>query len=115
MIDFVFSGIKGVITYIDDVLVHARSHKDQLQTLERALQRLRQYNLKLNASKSIFGADTVDYLGYTIKGSGICPCREKMADIQKFPAPKNHKQIRELVGLANYFRFLIRDFALYAG
>jgi len=60
LIDFVFSGIRGVITYIDDVLVHARSHEEQLRTLELALQRLRRYNLKLNASKSIFGADTVD-------------------------------------------------------
>ena len=32
-----------------------------------------------------------------------------------FPEPQNQKQIPEFVGLANYFRFLIQDFALYTG
>ena len=47
LIDYVFRGIKGVITYIDDVLTHSRGHQDQLKVLEQMLLRLRKYNLKL--------------------------------------------------------------------
>jgi hypothetical protein len=37
--------------------------------------RLRKYGLKLNADKSIFGATTVQYLGYTINKEGVTLAR----------------------------------------
>ena len=73
--------------------------------------RLRKYNLKLNPSKSVFGASSVHYLGYNISGEGIRPGEEKMKAIEDFPVPDTPKKIREFVGLANYFRFLLPGFA----
>ena len=102
LIDYVFRGINGVITYIDDVLKHSRGHQDQLKVLEQTLLRLRKYNLKLNAAKSVFGAASVHYLGYNISGEGIRPGEEKMKAIQYFPTPDTLKKIREFIGLANY-------------
>ena len=60
-----------MLTYIDDVLVHTFDHESQLALLERTFLRLRKYNLKLNVSKSFFGALQVNYLGYTLSGDGI--------------------------------------------
>ena len=111
LIDYVFRGITGVITYIDDVLTHSKGHQDQLMVLEQTLLRLRKYNLKLNPSKSVFGAASVHYLGYNISGEGIRPGEEKMKAIQDFPTPDTPKKIREFVGLANYFRFLLPGFS----
>ena len=71
LIDYVFRGISGVITYLDDVLTHSKGHEEQLRLLEETLLHLRKYNLKLNAAKSVFGAATVHYLGYNISGEGI--------------------------------------------
>ena len=76
-------------------------------SLEDTLLRLRKYNLKLNPAKSVFGADQVHYLGYSISGEGIRPGKEKMQAIKEFPTPETPKKIREFVGLANYFRFLL--------
>ena len=76
LIDYVFRGIKGVITYIDDVLTHSKGHEHQLKTLEDTLLRLRKYNLKLNPGKSVFRADQVHYLGYSISGEGIRPANQ---------------------------------------
>ena len=56
LIDYVFRGISGVITYFDNVLTHSKGHHDQLKLLEETLLRLRKYNLKLNPAKSVFGA-----------------------------------------------------------
>ena len=111
LIDYVFRGIEGVITYIDDVLTHSKGHLTQLKVLEETLLRLRKYNLKLNPSKSVFGAASVHYLGYNISGEGIRPGEEKMKAIEDFPVPDTPKKIREFVGLANYFRFLLPGFA----
>ena len=70
LIDYVFRGIEGVITYIDDVLTHSKGHLTQLKVLEETLLRLRKYNLKLNPSKSVFGAASVHYSGTTSPARG---------------------------------------------
>ena len=62
--------LKNMITYIEDVLSHSRTHEQQLALLEQVFKRLRRYNLKLNIAKSTFGASEVSYLGYTINGDG---------------------------------------------
>ena len=72
---------------------------------------MRKYNLKLNPAKSVFGAASVHYLGYNISSEGIRLGEEKMRAIQDFPTPDTPKKIREFVGLANYFRFLLPGFA----
>jgi hypothetical protein len=54
LMDYVMGGIMGVLTYIDNVLVHNKGHEDHLRTVEEVLLRLRKYGLKLNADKSIF-------------------------------------------------------------
>ena len=99
LIDYVFRGISGVITYIDDVLTHSKGHHEQLKVLEQTLLRLRKYDLKLNPAKSVFGAASVHYLGYIISGEGICPGEEKMKAIEAFPTPDTPKKIREFVEL----------------
>jgi hypothetical protein len=69
--DFVMMGVKGMITYIDDILVHSRDHAQNLKSLEEVLWRLRKYGLKLNVDNTIIGARTVQYLGYTLSGQGV--------------------------------------------
>ena len=40
---------------------------------------------------------------------------DKLKAVRNFEPPCNVKKIREFAGLCNYFRFLIKDFALLAG
>ena len=61
-----------------------------------------------------FGANQVHYLGYSISGEGIRPGEEKMQGIKEFPTPETPKKIREFVGLANYFRFLLPNFSAHS-
>jgi transposase InsO family protein len=115
LIDYIMRGIDEVLTYIDDILPHTKGHPRHLEVVEEVFLRLRKYNLKLNISKSIFGADEVIYLGYKINKHGLSPGSEKLGAVSNFPPPDSVKKIREFVGLANYFRFLIPHFAHYAG
>jgi hypothetical protein len=102
--DFVMTGVKGIITYIDDILVHWRDHEQHLKSLEEVLWRLRRYGLKLKVDKKIIGVRTVQYLGYTLSGQGVTLSMDKLAAIKDFPMPTLPKSIREFWGLANYFR-----------
>ena len=110
LIDYIMTGLRGVICYIDDVLVHSSDHEKHLMQLEKVLKRLRKYGLKLNVKKTVFGADSITYLGYKLSGEGVSPGPDKLKAVREFPKPNSVKKIREFIGLCNYFRFLIPDF-----
>ena len=114
LIDYVMRGLKNVICYIDDVLVHSDTHENHLQNLEKVFLRLRKYNLKLNLSKTTFGSDSVTYLGYKLSGEGVSPGPDKLKAVREFPQIDSVKKVREFVGLCNYFRFLIPKYQSYS-
>jgi hypothetical protein len=111
LMDFVMMGVKGIITYIDDILMHSRDHEQHLKTIEEVLWRLHKYGLKLNVDKTIIGAKMVQYLGYTLSGQGVTLSKDKLAAIKDFPMPTSPKAVWEFLGLANYFRSLIPRFS----
>jgi hypothetical protein len=94
LMDFVMTGVKGIITYIDDILVHLRDHEQHLKSLEEVLWRLRKYGLKLNMDKTIIGARTVQYLGYTLSGQGVTLSKDKLAAIKDFHMPTLPRAMR---------------------
>ena len=63
LIDYIMTGLPGVICYIDGALVHSSDHEKHLMQLEKVLKRLRKYGLKLDVKKTVFGADNITYLG----------------------------------------------------
>ena len=59
--------LEYVRTYIDDLLVTTKSDwQDHLQHLDVVFRRLKDAGLKVNAQKSFFGRDELEYLGYWI-------------------------------------------------
>ena len=115
LMDHVMRDLPGVITYIDDVLVHTPTPHEHLRVLHQCLERLRTYGLKLNLKKCLFAADKIPYLGYTITPQGVLPGEEKLKAVKNFPTPSTAKQIREFTGLANYFRQMIPNYSRIAG
>ena len=108
--DHVMRNLAGVVTFIDDVLCYGRSHANQLEVLESALLRLRKYGLKLNMEKTILGASEVQYLGHTLNGDRFCPSKDKLEAIRNMRPPTTPRQVKEYIGLCNYFRFMIPGF-----
>ena len=58
----VLSGMSGVESYIDDLIVFSSDWKTHMRTLEELLKRLSKANLTARPSKCIFGASTVEFL-----------------------------------------------------
>jgi hypothetical protein len=111
LMDHVMSGLKDVLTYIDDVLVHTPEHKGHLAALEAAFRRLERFNLKLNITKCTFAAAEVPYLGFHLTANGIRPSVDKVAAVRELPSPDSPRRVREFLGMANYFRHFIDNFA----
>ncbi len=66
LMEGVLRNISNVIVYIDDLLVHTKTHEDPLKVLEQVLQWLHLHNLKVNLDKCVFGNKEVSYLGFTL-------------------------------------------------
>lgn len=114
LMDFVMRNLPSCITYQDDVLIHARNHAEQYVELQKAFDRVRAHGLKLNVKKCQFGQREVSYLGFLLTPDGILPGLDKTKAIRDFEPPKNIRQVREFIGLCNYFRNSIKNFSAIA-
>ena len=56
----------------------------------------------------------VGFLGVIIGPNGIEIEKEKVDGVLSWPEPKNVKDVRKFLGLANYYRRFIKDFAWVA-
>jgi hypothetical protein len=55
LMEGVMRNISNVIVYIDDLLVHTKTHQDHLKVLEQVLEKLQSHNLKINLDKCFLG------------------------------------------------------------
>ena len=114
LMESVVKGIDNVLVYIDDLLVHSDSHERQLDILEQLFQRLVQHGIKVNLDKCVFGNKNVSYLGFRLTDKGILPGMDKLKAIRDVPPPADVHQVRQFVGLCNFFRNHVKNFALIA-
>jgi hypothetical protein len=114
LMDMLLADAENVLTYIDNVLVHSRSHKKHLKPLSDAMDKIGAANLRLNPKKCVFGSDLVEYLGHTLSGDGVRPGQNKANAMQTAQPQRSVKELRSFCGLANYFRSYIVLFAIKA-
>jgi RNase H-like domain found in reverse transcriptase/Reverse transcriptase (RNA-dependent DNA polymerase) len=97
--------LEYVKTYLDDLLILTNSSfADHLTKLEMILARLSTAGMRVNASKSKFFAEQIEYLGYWITQKGIQPVYNKVEAILKIKAPKTRKELCQFIGIVNYYR-----------
>jgi len=95
-----FQDLEYVRAYIDDLLILSSStFEDHLDKLGKVLQRLQEKGLRINAPKSTFATDEIEYLGYTLTRDGIKPQTEKVSAILALQPPSNVKQLRRVLGI----------------
>ena len=102
---------KFVLCYIDDILVFSSNFDEHISHLSQVFQRLRDANLTLKAEKCSFAVDKVIYLGHVITKNGVEVDISKTEKIRSFPEPKNQKQLKSFLGLANYYKRFVKDFS----
>ena len=111
LMEIVIHNLKNVLAYIDDLLVHTKDHKQHLEILEELFTRLRKHGLKINLPKSFFGAVEVAYLGFKLTPEGIKPGTDKLKAVALAPPPNDIHEVRQFLGLCNFFRGHVRNFA----
>lgn len=62
----------------------------------------------------IYLDDILVYLGHIVSPDGIAPDDDKISAVRDFPRPHNVKAVRSFLGLANYYRRFVKEFAKIA-
>lgn len=100
-----------VVCYMDDLLIATKTIEENIACLERVLEILVKNGLTINLEKCSFFKPQITFLGYDISEEGVRPSARKLDAISKFPTPKTVHQLRQFLGLINYFRKFIRNCA----
>uniref|UniRef100_A0A2N9H2R1 Uncharacterized protein n=1 Tax=Fagus sylvatica TaxID=28930 RepID=A0A2N9H2R1_FAGSY len=101
---------KTVEVYIDDMLVKSTRGEDHLVHLREVFEILRRDELRLNASKCLFGVRSGKFLGHVISSRGIEANPDQISALISLEEPKNTKQVQRLTGMvAALNRFISRS------
>ena len=103
-----------VVAFVDDVLVETEMEEGHNEIVEEILRRLEENNLYVKPEKCVWKAKKIGFLGVVIRPNGIEMEIEKVDEVLSWPQPKNVKDIRKFLGLANYYRRFIKDFTQVA-
>ncbi|KAK3569467.1 hypothetical protein QTP86_031438 [Hemibagrus guttatus] len=86
---------KGVIAYIDDILVYSTSMEEHVRMVREVLCRLQQHHLYVKLEKCEFHRPTVTFLRYVIS--------------------RHRVELQRFLGFANFYRRFIRNYSSVAG
>ena len=103
-----------LVIYLDDLLVYARTFEEHLESLRLVFTRLRGANLKLRAAKTQLARSELKFLGFRLSPEGIKADSRICDDVRNFPRPTNVKQVRGFLGLAQFYKRFIKDYAKLA-
>jgi len=103
-----------VAAFVDDVLVGTEMEEEYDKIVEEVLRRLEENNLYVKPEKCVWKVKKIGFLGVVIGPSGIEMEKEKIDGVLSWPEPRNTKDVRKFLGLANYYMRFIKDFAQVA-
>ena len=103
-----------VAAFVDDMLVETKIEEGHDEIVDEILKRLEENDLYIKPEKCMWKVKRIGFLGIVIGPNGIEMKKKKVDGVLSWPEPKNVKDIRNFLGLANYYRRFIKDFAQVA-
>ena len=103
-----------VAVFINDVMIVAEMEEGYNEIVEEVLRRLEENDLFVKPEKCMWKVREVGFLGVVIGSDGVRMEKEKVQGVVDWPVPKSVKDVQKFLGLANYYRQFVKDFAKIA-
>jgi len=103
-----------VAAFVDSVLIGTETEEGHDKIVEEVLRRLEDNNLYVKLEKCTWKVQKVNFLGVVMGQGKIEIKEEKVAGVLNWSIPKMVRDIRKFLGLANYYRQFVKDFAKLA-
>ena len=97
--------------FIDDVIVATETEKGYDEIVEEVLRRLEENDLFVKPEKCVWKVREVGFLEVIIGKDRVRMEKEKVQGVIKWPVPRSVKDMQKFLGLANYYRWFVKDFA----
>lgn len=107
----ILKGIKGVLVFQDDVLVHGETLDSHDDILLNVLGVLRDAGVVLKKEKCTFKVQKVEYLGHVLSEHGVEPRPGLVKAIMDCPPPKDKTGLKSFIRLCEFYSRFIPDYA----
>jgi len=97
--------------FIDDILVVTDTEEGHDELVEEVLRRLEENDLFVKPEKCKWKVREVEFLGVVIGPKEVEMQKEKIKEVLNWLVPRNVKEVQKFLGLTNYYRRFIKDFA----
>ena len=97
--------------YVDDILIKSSAGEDHQEKVLKVCKLLNDAGISLNAKKCSLAKSELKLLGFTINSNGISITDPDKTRLSSFPSPHDREELRRLLGVFNYFRKFISDYA----
>ena len=103
---------KGLIQFVDDLILHTKTIAEHIQLNEEVLTLLANNGVVLRLEKCSFVMTEIQFLGHEVGFRFLRPTEAKTRAITDFPTPTSVTAVRSFVGLANFYRQFIPAFSV---
>jgi len=100
--------------YIDDIIIYADTYEEYLANIEAVLERFKKHNITVSPKKCKFLMSSIEYVGHIINSEGISFSQEAKQKALDFAVPTTAGQLKQFIGMAEYFHSHVRNFATLA-
>ncbi|GJR40039.1 putative reverse transcriptase domain-containing protein [Tanacetum coccineum] len=105
---------KFVIVFIDDILIYSSNMEEHAEHLRIILELLKNEKLYAKFSKCDFWISIVQFLGHLIDSQGLHVDPAKIEAVKNWASPTTPTEVRQFLGLADYYRRFIQGFSKIA-
>jgi len=96
------------------MMVVTETEKGHNEIVEEVLRRLEENDLFIKPEKCVWKIREIGFLGVIIGKDRVRMEKEKVQRVVEWPVPKGMNDEQKFLGLANYYRQFVKDFAKIA-
>jgi transposase InsO family protein len=103
-----------VFCYLDDIIIATKTFQQHIELLREVAKRMSEAGLSINLTKSFFCKKEIKYLGLIMNKDGYRADPLKIEAIMNYQPPKTIRQNRRFMGMVNFYKDFIHNFATIA-